>query len=69
MYLENLEELISLLKKVDPLAQEWARYFEVSKELYLLGNFNGSYKYTLGASGGMGSFDDDYWSSSFSVRN
>ena len=66
MYLEQLEELILLLKKADPLAKEWVRYFEKSKELYLADKINESYRHILGSSGGMGSFDDDYWSSSLS---
>lgn len=66
MYLVLLDELILLLKNADPLAKEWVRYFEKSKELYLAEKFNESYRHTLGSSGGMGSFDDDYWSSSLS---
>ncbi|WP_419812909.1 hypothetical protein [Bacterioplanoides sp.] len=66
MYLEQLEELIALLRKTDSLASNWVQYFEKSKDLYLAGKVNDSYWHTLGSSGGMGSFDDDYWSYSLS---
>jgi hypothetical protein len=66
MYIDSLDELITLLVKVDPLAKEWVRYFKESKALYESGNLKGSYKHLLGASGGMGSFDDNYWSNSLS---
>lgn len=68
MFIEFLDKLIALLNKVDPSPSEWVRWFEKSKELYLSGMHEDSYKKILGASGGMGSFDDDYWSHSLSEQ-
>jgi hypothetical protein len=68
MFIEFLDELIVLLNKVDPSPSEWVRWSEKSKELYLSGMHEDSYKKILGASGGMGSFDDDYWSYSLSEQ-
>ncbi|WP_020407446.1 DUF6966 domain-containing protein [Hahella ganghwensis] len=59
MYVEMLDELISLLEKAE--VRHWANWFRNAKELFVQGNAEKSYKKVLGAYGGMGSFNDVYW--------
>ncbi|MCO1336175.1 hypothetical protein MO867_17730 [Microbulbifer sp. OS29] len=59
MYLNTLEELISLLLKSNN--EHWADWFNEVKKLYEQGEKSKSYAKALGAYGGMGSFNDVFW--------
>lgn len=56
MYLEMLEELITLLHKCDN--DHWAKWFQIAHDQYCSGKALQSYSRVLGAYGGMGSFND-----------
>jgi len=59
MYLESLNEMITLLDKGGH--EHWKNWFQIAKEHYVDGNQEKSFKKALGAYGGMGSFNDVYW--------